>query len=92
MALQTCGIINEGDYPHDPDDLNRCLLLMEAIPEVREALPKMRELGPVWSALVDRWDEIERTFLAEAGYNWTRRRRAAQTYQLMQFTIRAAGG
>lgn len=45
-------------YPHDPDDLKRCVRLLEAFPEWRDRMPEMAEHGPFWAALVEVWDEI----------------------------------
>lgn len=76
-------------YPHDPDDLNRCLLLMQAAPEVREALPKVAALSDKWAGLVKNWAEIEATFLDEAGIGWTKSLSAQRTYHLMQKALKA---
>jgi hypothetical protein len=45
-------------YPLDGSDLGRCLKLLALIPEWRARLDEMRSAGPVWSALVDHWDEL----------------------------------
>ncbi|MFG5864575.1 hypothetical protein [Metapseudomonas sp. CR1201] len=87
MALAACGLPNEGDYPHDPDDLNRCLLLLEAVPEVRQHFDKIGALGVVWSRLAARWDEIEQSFLDEVGLNWSKSDNAPKTYRLMREVI-----
>lgn len=78
------------DYPYDPDDLNRCLLLIKAAPEVREAFPNIAASSKVWAALIARWDEIEQTFLAEAGLDWCKARSALRTYTLMRRVIDSA--
>lgn len=79
-----------GNYPHDPDDMDRCLKLLHRAPGLRERLPKMAELGKVWAALVDRWDEIEAMQLDEIGLNWTKARSAPKTYALMREIIDGA--
>lgn len=71
-------------HPYDPDDLDRCLRLLEAVPELREKLPAMRGLSPQWEALVNRWDEVERSHLEEVGLGWTKARSAPRTYKLMR--------
>lgn len=71
-------------HPLDPADFNRCLKLLDAAPELRHELPRMMELGPVWSALVLRWTEIEICFLDEAGLDWKKATRAPNTYALMR--------
>lgn len=49
----------QNNHPHDPSDLNRCIGLLDAAPELRSQIIKMKEHGPVWSALIDHWDELE---------------------------------
>ena len=47
------------NWPHDPDDLRRCLLFLYACPAAREHLHKAKALGGAWPALIDAWDELE---------------------------------
>lgn len=70
-------------YPYDPADFNRCLLLLEVAPIVRESFPKIRELSPEWAAIIDHWDELERLFLDEVGRDWSKAQRAPKTYERM---------
>lgn len=72
------------DHPLDPADLNRCLLLLEAVPEIRQNMDKLAEMSSTWAKLVARWDELERCFLDEAGLDWSKERFAPRTFQLMQ--------
>lgn len=80
------------DYPSDPADLRRCLLLLQASPETRARLPEMATASRVWKRLVDRWSELERLFLEEAGPNglhglhWS----APRTYAAMRQAIEQA--
>lgn len=75
---------NGGDnYPHDPDDFNRCLGLLDAAPDMRSHLHKMAGLSEQWAALVARWDEVESQFLSECGLNWSKSYSAHKTYALM---------
>lgn len=90
MAAHLCGQACDGSYPHDPDDLNRCLLFLEAVPEARSELPRMATLNKTWAALVARWDEIEAAFLEEAGRDCCRATRAPNTYRLMREVIDGA--
>jgi len=90
MATHLCGAQCDGSYPHDPDDLNRCLLFLEAVPEARAELPRMATVNKTWAALVQRWDEIEAAFLAEAGRDWCKERSAPNTYLLMRAVIDTA--
>ena len=79
----TIGVGN-GAYPHDPDDLNRCLLLLKAAPELRDHLPKMASANKQWKELVENWDSLERSFLNEVGLNWCNGSRATITYKAMK--------
>jgi hypothetical protein len=45
-------------HPRDPDDLRRCRLLLEQVPEVQGNFASMAEASPHWRALVGAWDEI----------------------------------
>lgn len=74
-------------HPHDPDDLDCCLHLLAAAPTLRERLPRMADISPQWAALVDAWDEIERSHLDEVGLGWTKARSAPKTYALMRAAI-----
>jgi hypothetical protein len=87
MAVTACGLPSEGDYPHDPDDLNRCLLMLKAVPEVRDHFDKIAALGVVWGRLIERWAEIEACFLDEVGINWSKAQSASKTYDLMRDVI-----
>lgn len=83
MACCVAGIKGQKWHPYDPDDLNRCLLFLEAVPEARQHMGKLKELSPTWSDLVDRWDELESTFLDEVGLDWSKATVARKTYELM---------
>ena len=85
FGKRTSGIF--GNYPHDPDDMDRCLKLLDRVPSLRMALPKMAELNKTWAALVARWDEIEAMQLDEIGLNWTKARSAPKTYALMKEVV-----
>ena len=85
FGKRTSGI--SGSHPHDPDDMDRCLKLLDRVPSLRMALPKMAELNKTWAALVARWDEIEAMQLDEIGLNWTKARSAPKTYALMKEVI-----
>lgn len=78
------------DNPHDPDDLDRCLALLEAVPELRPKLPLMAQVSPAWAALIAHWDQIERSHLDEVGLGWTKAKSAPRTYKLMRRVLDAA--
>lgn len=84
LGIEQKDVFRNDNYPHDPDDLNRCLLMLEAVPEVREAFDKIASLSPQWEALIGRWSEIEESFLDEVGLRWTRGSTAPHTYRLMR--------
>lgn len=48
----------EHNYPHDPDDVRRCRLLLDAVPEFRARFHEMMAHGPRWTALVVNWLRI----------------------------------
>jgi len=52
--------MREGDtsYPHDPDDLSRCRLLLEQVPELADNLEKLSAVSPVWERIVNAWDQL----------------------------------
>jgi len=66
--------------PCDGADFNRCRLLLDEIPELRSKLHIMRLQSRKWAALVDRWDEIEKTLLREMAAGAT----AEETYKMIQ--------
>lgn len=75
------------NHPHDPDDLNRCLLLLDLIPEWRPRMGEMAAHGKAWAGLSGIWDEIASTFLDEAGLDWGKAKSAPKTYALMKKAI-----
>ena len=89
MALAVCGATGPRNHPWDPDDLNRCLLFLEAVPEARGHMDKVAALSPVWARLVERWSELETSFIGEVGRDWCKARSAPETYKLMQELIEA---
>lgn len=71
-------------YPHDPDDLNRCLLLLDLIPEWKPRMGEMAQHNPQWAALASNWEPITEAFLREAGLDWQHHCKAPKTYALMR--------
>lgn len=84
MACAAADMPNDGSHPYDPDDLNRCLLLLEAVPEIRQHMNKIAGINDTWAKLVKRWDEVEQCFIDEVGLNWVKGRKASKTYELMK--------
>lgn len=75
-------------HPYDPDDFDRCLQLLDAVPELRSQLLVMRGISDAWARLVNRWNEVETMHLAEVGLGWTKARHAPQTYALMKLILK----
>lgn len=71
-------------YPRDPDDLNRCLLLLHLIPEWQPRMLEMAVYGKEWEGLAKGWNKISEAFLSEAGLDWSKNRPAPHTYALMR--------
>lgn len=46
----------EAAYPHDPDDLGRCIRLIEAVPEFGGKIPEMSHRGHQWLAVTTNWE------------------------------------
>ena len=74
-------------YPHDPDDFDRCLKLLQRAPALRERLHMMRGVSAVWAAIVDHWNEIETSQLDEIGIDWCKAKKAPRTYAIMKKVI-----
>ena len=74
-------------YPHDPDDLGRCLRLLRLIPEWKPRLPEMATRSAVWAGLVAHWDEIASMMADEVGIDWEKGRSARRTYHRMKEII-----
>jgi hypothetical protein len=70
---------HRSSHPYDPDDLRRCLLLLDAAPLLRPELHLMAEVSTKWAALVARWDDLETLLRSELPSG-----RAPLTYELMQ--------
>jgi len=80
MALAVVDMPNDGSHPHDPDDLQRCLLLLDRVPEIRGYMHKVAAISDTWAKLVDQWDEIEQCLRDEMNKG----NQAPQTYKLMK--------
>ncbi|HEJ7283080.1 TPA: hypothetical protein SMF87_004532 [Serratia marcescens] len=44
------------NYPRDPDDLGRCIRLIDAVPEFGGRIPEMADKGAHWMAVTTNWD------------------------------------
>lgn len=52
-------------HPWDPSDFNRCHLLVQAVPELREGFPLLAQHTKVWGRLIEHWDELTAMLLEE---------------------------
>lgn len=85
MAIVALGELpRERSHPRDPDDLNRCIKLVAAAPEVIDAFPAIRVISTKWAAVIDNWEELRDLFIEEVGFNWSKGSRAAKTYNRMK--------
>tara|TARA_R110000851_G_scaffold100026_4_gene215447 strand:+ start:130 stop:474 length:345 start_codon:yes stop_codon:yes gene_type:complete len=88
MAFAAVGIENKGSFgnhaPSDPADFNRCLKLVKEIPEIENHFDTIADLSDDWELLIDRWEEVEKCFLDEVGFDWCNARKAPKTYALMK--------
>lgn len=84
LGIENDSPFGRHSHPHDPDDLNRCLLMLDQFPEVRAWLPNAAGMNKHWARLVMHWPALERSFYGEAGRNWAKARAAPETYALMQ--------
>jgi hypothetical protein len=66
MAAVAGGLKGNGRTPADPDDLGRCLRLVEAVPEVREHFPAIAASTEQWGAVITHWDELEALYRKES--------------------------
>ena len=75
---------NRPNHPLDPADFNRCLMLLDSVPEIRDHFDKIAALSKPWKAIIDNWDAIERSFFDEVGFDWQNEKEAPITYALMR--------
>lgn len=89
-AHMMCAPDSGGDrsrYPSDPDDLGRCLRLLELIPEWAPRITEMAQYSPGWFGLISSWDEIAAMMAEEVGVNWHKGTSAPRTYRAMKLAI-----
>lgn len=85
MALVSCGIKPKYTCtPSDPSDLNRCIKLVEDVPEVLNKAVAISEVSKGWHNLMNHWDELVSLFHSEVGENWSIGSSAPKTYARMK--------
>lgn len=52
-------------YPLDPDDLGRCIRLMDIEPSYRHRILEMASVSPQWARLAAHWSELETLYREE---------------------------
>lgn len=90
LGLQRKGMWDGTEHPHDPSDFNRCLLLLDQVPEVRDHFSRIAALSPQWSALIAHWDELTEQFFNEVTGAWSKHKTAPVTYLRMRQVLDAA--
>lgn len=79
------------DHPHDPDDLTRCVKLLERCPELAPRVGEMATRSPEWAALAGQWDElVEMLDFEVPGWRNGRHGTASATYKRMRELIDGA--
>ncbi len=66
-------------HPHDPDDLRRCLLFLDAA-EAHDKVALMADVSPQWASLAGRWADLVALFREEVAAGSS----APKTYELMK--------
>lgn len=74
----------ESEHPHDPDDLRRCLLFLDAA-AAHDKVDLMADVSPQWAGLVACWGDLLAIFKDERAAG----KSALKTYALMR---KATGG
>ena len=93
MAMVACGIIpDEVHHPYDPDDLSRCIVLLDMVPEVRNHFDAISDLNNKWASLIQHWDEIESAYREEDAFGWSRVKRPSKTYTMMRNVLAVCEG
>lgn len=71
-------------HPCDPADLNRCIKLVDQVPDVKSQFPTIAKMSPQWAAVIQHWDRLRTLFHSEAGEDWRQAKSAPITYALMK--------
>lgn len=59
-------------HPGDFGDFNRCLLLLEAVPEWKSRIGEMASQSIGWSIWAEHWEALTNVFLEEHGLNFNK--------------------
>jgi hypothetical protein len=83
---------DEAAHPHDPSDLRRCILLLEAVPDISVRLGELASLSPQWAALVAHWPFLADTMELESPDWRTGRGASPKTSEAMSAILDQADG
>lgn len=72
-------------YPHDPDDLRRCLIFLDST-NAHDKVSLMADVSAPWAGLVSKWDEVVATFREE----FAKGQKASRTFSLMNEILSGA--
>ena len=74
------------NHPRDPDDLRRCLLLLQEVPSAGRALPILAAASPFWAAIVSDWETLNSSLREEWGTDLSNPgwQPATKTYKAMR--------
>ena len=92
MAFTTLGETPRADHPHDPADLRRCLLLLDAVPETWQGgVMVLAKRSPHWAALARIWLSLVETLRLEVGPDFLAATgHAPLSYRLMRAALECA--
>ena len=88
ICAHMCGVEPTDAYfaPSDPDDLGRCLRLLEKFPDWKPRIHELAKYGPAWEARVNHWDYLAVMMADEVGIDWSKGNVAHRTYDAMKAT------
>ena len=67
LGIQRAGRYSGTEHPLDPGDLNRCMLLVELVPEIKEKFDDIAKLSWQWAEIIGAWDELRDLLESEVG-------------------------
>lgn len=79
-----------GCEPYDPSDFRRCLLLLEAVPELKPKMERMKFVSEYWKLLIENWDELVKMYNEEK-HNGTTPRLYAKMSKLREDALDLSG-
>lgn len=87
LAFEFLGNRNYTDSystPLDPADLGRCLRLIAKVPAVRACVDTLAQRHESWAKMAPAWDVLATTMANEVGIDWSKGKKAPDTYIAMQ--------